>query len=346
MDIKIKVLLVDDETFILNQIKNIVAWEKFGFEVIGCCANAMDALDCMINEMPDILITDIKMPVMNGLELIKKTKCMNPAIECVVLSGYAEFEFAQTAMEQGVKHYLLKPFSKKAFETTLEKCKEQILNQRQKKTMNLDERTKVVEKLALELKNLKENDHDVEEKAVQELMRNYSDLSLLHSALIYLVAHSLGNNHSLLECVYRLFDAERDIYETTTYTLNDLLCEPDRENSIIGKIKEYTNQHYHEENLTLQTIADNVVHWGVKYTGRRFLQETGEKYSAYLLRIRMEHAKELMKNQKEISVEYVAEQIGLGHDVPYFYQLFKRYVGMTPKEYKKEIGNMTENTFS
>jgi len=110
MAVMMKIMLVDDERFVLEQIRKTIAWEEMGLELIGCCTNAMEALDYMIDEMPDILITDIKMPVVDGLELIAKTKQMNPFIECVVLSGYAEFDLARNAMEEGVKHYLLKPF--------------------------------------------------------------------------------------------------------------------------------------------------------------------------------------------------------------------------------------------
>ncbi len=165
-------------------------------------------------------------------------------------------------------------------------------------------------------------------------MTAYSDLSLLSTALIYLVANSLDNSKSLLECVSRLFCTDWDIYDVAVYTLNELLGAGEKESLTVRKIKEYTRQHYNEESLNLQLIANNVVHLGVKYTGRCFLRETGIKYSEYLLGIRMEKAKELLKTEDGKKTELVAEQIGLGHDVPYFYQLFKKYTGMTPKEYK------------
>ncbi|HJC56439.1 MAG TPA: response regulator [Candidatus Eisenbergiella intestinipullorum] len=109
---KIKLLLVDDESFLCEQISSNVSWESFGAELIGYCDNAMDALEQMIDEMPDILITDIRMPVMNGLELIARAKQMNPLLQCVILSGYAEFTLAQAALREGVQNYLLKPFSR------------------------------------------------------------------------------------------------------------------------------------------------------------------------------------------------------------------------------------------
>lgn len=330
----IKVILVDDEAFVLELIRKAIDWEGIGVELIGCCTNAMAALDCMIDETPDILITDIKMPVMNGLELIKKMKQMNPQVECIVLSGYAEFDFAKTAMEQGVKHYLLKPFSKTEFEGVLKTCKDQILSRRQGQVMDLQKRNELVEKLVWKLQLLKEKNDTVNIEMIRNVMSEYSDLSLLSSAMISLAANFCGNDRSLLECITKLFDKERDIYEVAVYAMNELFGESTKDALMIRKIKEYTREHYNEENLNLQLIADHVVHWGVKYTGRRFLKETGIKYSEYLQGIRMEKAKELLKTEDECTIEYVAEKIGLGYNVSYFYQLFKRYTGMTPKEYR------------
>lgn len=330
----VKLMLVDDEAFVLEQIQKTIEWKQIGVELIGCCTNAMDALACMIDEVPDILVTDVRMPIMNGLELIEKTKRMNPLIECVVLSGYAEFDLAKTAMEQGVKYYLLKPFSKTEFETVLENCKKQIWDRTHEKIINLDKRTELTEKIAWELQLLKENNETIDAEKIRVLMSAYSDLSLLSTALIYLVANTLESNKSLLECVSRLFNTDCDIYDVAVYTLNELLGEEEKESLTVHKIKEYTKQHYNEESLNLQLIANNVVHLGVKYTGRCFLRETGVKYSEYLLGIRMEKAKELLKTEDGQKTELVAEKIGLGHDVPYFYQLFKKYTGMTPKEYK------------
>ncbi|MBQ8230466.1 MAG: response regulator [Lachnospiraceae bacterium] len=337
MDALVKIMLVDDEQFVLERIQKTVSWEQMGMELTGCCTNAMEALDHMINEMPDILITDIKMPVVGGLELIAKTKQMNPSIECVVLSGYAEFDLARDAMQQGVKHYLLKPFSKAEFEAVLEKTRSQILDRRQEQILKLEKRTEIVEKIAWELQLLKENYERVDAWKIQTLMKAYPDLSMLRSAVIYLLVKSPEINRAPAEYISGLFAAGQDIYVTAAKALNELFCEEVNESLLVRKIKEYTKNHYGDESLNLQLIADRVVHLGVKYTGRCFLKETGCKYSEYLLRIRMEKAKEMLKSQDGYRVEHIAETIGLGHDVPYFYQLFKKYTGVTPKEYRSDL---------
>ena len=88
------------------------------------------------------------------------------------------------------------------------------------------------------------------------------------------------------------------------------------------------------KDLNLLKIADQVVHFGPKYVGKCFLRETGNRYSEYLYKVRMEKAKELLVREKDWRIEMIAEAVGLGHEVQYFYQLFKKYTGTTPKEYR------------
>lgn len=332
---RLKLLLVDDEQFFLEQISENVSWEDFGVELIGSCENAMDALEQMIDEMPDILITDIKMPVMNGLELIARAKQMNPLLYCVVLSGYAEFTLAQAAMEQGVQNYLLKPFSKSEFESTLNKCCEQIRRNRSEKRMDLEQRTESVTRLFQELQTLKEMDSETGTEQIRKLMLSYPDLIMLREAMVLFLTNSAEENGIGKKWIAKLFCAEEDLLETAASAINEMPRRKGRESDLVHKIKEYVQLHYTEETLNLQLIADQVVHLGVKYIGRCFMKETGMKFSEYLLEVRMEKAKDMLRSADDNRIGEIADRVGLGHDVPYFYQLFKRYTGMTPKEYRR-----------
>lgn len=330
----IKLLLVDDESFLCEQISRNVPWESFGVELIGYCDNAMDALEQMIDEMPDILITDIKMPVMNGLELIARAKQMNPFLQCVILSGYAEFTLAQAAIKQGVQNYLLKPFSRSELESTLQKCCDQIQRERLEKKMELEQRTESVSRLFQELKELKENHREVDQEQIRAMMCPYPDLIMLREAMVLFVTDEEERDESARQWISKLYHAEGNILKTASEVLNEIPCKKGNESELIRKIKNYAQEHFMEEALNLQFIADRIVHMGVKYIGRCFIKETGVKFSEYLLGIRMERAKQMLKKQ-DMRIEEIAEQVGLGHDVPYFYQLFKRYTGMTPKEYRR-----------
>ena len=108
---EIKVFLVEDEMVIRRGIKNSIDWEKEGYIFCGEASDGELAYPMIIKEKPDILITDIRMPFMDGLELCKLVKEELPNIKILILSGYDEFDYAKEAIRLGVTEYLLKPIS-------------------------------------------------------------------------------------------------------------------------------------------------------------------------------------------------------------------------------------------
>lgn len=108
---EIKVFLIEDEMVIRRGIKNSIDWEKEGYIFCGEASDGELAYPMIIKEKPDILITDIRMPFMDGLELCKLVKKELPNIKILILSGYDEFDYAKEAIRLGVTEYLLKPIS-------------------------------------------------------------------------------------------------------------------------------------------------------------------------------------------------------------------------------------------
>lgn len=104
-----KVLLVDDEPMITKGLQAILDWEDFGFEVVNVAQNGIEALSYIKENTVHLLITDIMMPKMTGLELIKEAKRIHPFIKCMILSGYQEFDFVKQGVKLGIENYLLKP---------------------------------------------------------------------------------------------------------------------------------------------------------------------------------------------------------------------------------------------
>ena len=107
----IKIFLVEDEVIIRDGIKNSIDWKKEGYEFVGEAGDGELAYPLILKEKPDILLTDIKMPFMDGLELSAAVKKELPDIKIIVLSGYNDFEFAKKGIEIGITNYLLKPIS-------------------------------------------------------------------------------------------------------------------------------------------------------------------------------------------------------------------------------------------
>jgi len=104
-----KLVIVDDEFIIRDGLTNGIDWATIGFEVVYTAINGKDAIHFMEQNIPDVLLTDVKMPLMDGIELLESAKKMFPNVRTVILSGYDSFEYAQKAIKLGVFGYVLKP---------------------------------------------------------------------------------------------------------------------------------------------------------------------------------------------------------------------------------------------
>lgn len=127
-----KIMIVDDESEIRNAIKNTVDWEKAGFVVVDDAENGQDALEKLESKEPDVIMTDIRMPYMDGLELAKEARKLYPSLKIIICSGYNDFEYAKEAIKLGVSEYVLKPISSEDILEILLKVKTRLDDERSK----------------------------------------------------------------------------------------------------------------------------------------------------------------------------------------------------------------------
>lgn len=116
-----RVLIADDEPKVLLLIKNLIEWDELGLELVATANDGLSALSAIADVGPDIVITDIRMPGCDGIELIGRAKELNPAIDFIIISGYRHFDYAQKAIRFGVEDYLLKPLKAAEINQTLRK---------------------------------------------------------------------------------------------------------------------------------------------------------------------------------------------------------------------------------
>lgn len=114
-----KVFIVDDEPFIIEGLYDIVDWPLFGLEIVGHAENGRQALDALGSTPVDVLITDISMPVMDGLTLISEARKLHKELKVIILSGFNEFDYLKEGMKLGIENYLLKPINLEELESTL-----------------------------------------------------------------------------------------------------------------------------------------------------------------------------------------------------------------------------------
>jgi two-component system response regulator YesN len=517
-----KVLLVDDEKIILDGIMRTVDWARAGTVLAGTARNGIEAYEHIRRDPPDIVISDIKMPGMDGLQLIAKTAESFPAVKFILLSGYGEFEYASAAMSYGVKHFLLKPSNEdiigKALAELVAECeqsarKDQFVNQLKygmekvlphvkeqflkefvtNKTYgekdwdyyrhlfglhHLDE--KKIRLILFQLEGRFEFEHlfavkniaedilvapllsstigerilivveDTErQEELQERIRRIrktflayynidltvalseadrfikarqlyrQTLEFLHyrfylgeGSLITMqdIVHPNGTGaadapgdpafdseaetillqmkagrwedaqETIRELFGRLSDGRYDVTTTKTYViqlfvamirlcagteaneyLNRMISllemntmvsvqeffmkaareisekqyqrNKKRYSAIVAKMIEIIHERMGDHNLTLQAVAEQMLYMNPDYLGKLFKKETGEKFSIYLMKARIEKAKAMMSGGDNVKIFEVAEQLGYGDSPQYFSQVFKKFVGCTPSEY-------------
>ena len=166
-----KILLVDDEILIREKIAQKIPWEELGFELVAACENGQEAMEILEKEPIDVVLTDICMPYMDGLELAKIIYEKNMSTRVVILSGYAEFEYAKMAMQYRVYSYLLKPVTSKELIQAIKEQKKSLDKEkksREDQTRFQDNygllRAKILMKIA---------SGDIDEEQVQEELKAY-----------------------------------------------------------------------------------------------------------------------------------------------------------------------------
>lgn len=130
-----KLLIVDDEYFTIRMLRNLLDWENLGIEICGEARDGEEALGKIQLEHPDIVITDIRMPVMNGLELVKKAAALYGKIKFIMMSAYSDVEYLKEAMKLGCCDYILKPIDEYELEDTLQNVVKKIRGEKEEARM-------------------------------------------------------------------------------------------------------------------------------------------------------------------------------------------------------------------
>jgi len=504
----LKLLIADDERTIRETISSLIDWDQLGIQLIGLAQNGIDAYNLIIDESPDIVLTDIKMPGLSGIELIQKIYEINQKTKFIILSGYSDFEYAKTAMKYGVRHYLLKPCNENQIIDSIRDIMEELsrerafsmvaeekqlllfnmysnyilslindalavdaessadshslyskynkfidiyhspyeifhinhlerrylhdaINQieayRKKhspgvlfsfvyvgstlfcffksyqqhyaefenylKNLHLFSRSKSVEILHQSHKNLhilmeillpriikyetiyysdnctttticnyqniisemNENAHKLfgEDKTassaayefIKKILSTVTDINLLKQLTSSLIIHASSkciqyNSVSGTEFLIRINKSSsceeiRTLLFGELKRILDLYNASESHGELSRKIMEYVDKHLSDSGLSLKYIAENYLYMNDDYVSKKFLKETGQKFSNYLTETRIKKAKELLVSSRQYKIQNIAEMVGCGNNPQYFSLLFKRHTGYSPTEYLK-----------
>ena len=366
----IKVFLVEDETIIRQGIKNNIDWRSNGFELVGEAGDGEYAYPMILKSQPDILLTDVKMPFMDGLELSRLVKKALPRTKIIVISGYNEFDYAKEAIKIGISDYLLKPVTSASLMDALKKVSDQIFEEQEnsrlleryfinyEKYMAFPDKSDysgVDRKLIrnfLKTGNIEECGIFIDEyfEAVGEgnymslLLRQYMTMDIFYCVLEFiksLNAQELNTQPELTD-LKRVTKAIEKA-DTTMEYLKELFTfaltvrdknSGDRYGLLIREAQEYIAENYGNSDFSLNMIAGYI---GVSpsYFSSIFKQGTGQSFIEYLTTVRIDRACELLRCTT-LRTSEIGEQVGY-NDPHYFSTAFKKIMGQSPKEFKTRV---------
>ncbi len=368
-EVMIKIFLVEDEVIIRHGIRDTINWEENGFLFVGEAGDGEYAYPLILKTEPDILITDVRMPFMDGLELSRLVKKVLPDTKIIILSGYNEFDYAKEAIKIGISDYLLKPVSSSNLIDALKKVADTIKEEREKSKLleryfvSYEKYTEFLDKTDysgvdrkliedfLKLGSVEECKTFIEEyfSAVGEhnykslLLRQYMTMDIFYCVQEFLKGLKIKQEEIPEQKKdIKLIPKSINDVETTKIYLEELFVfaltardniSSDRYGDLIEEAKKYIAQHFQESDFSLNKIAVEI---GISasYFSSIFKQKTGQSFVEYLTKARIEKACELLKCTTLRTAE-IGEQVGY-HDPHYFSATFKKVMGQSPKDYKND----------
>jgi len=345
----LKVLLVDDDAVACRGMQTLIPWEGLGATVIGTAANGKTALDLAFRLRPDIILTDIQMPVMDGLDLCRiiRQETLNTSI--IVLSAHEKFEYARTAMQYGVRHYIVKP-------VTVDKIEElkRIIGEIQETNRLRQESIRMTGsgwfKELIRIALHAGNSECVEEK-LHAVLRKYEELE--QSVLIdtcaraietlievlqeeHLEPEALGISRTALETLVVDSRTKQDIYKETCRLFRDICArwarlKQSNTSALIRHLKDLIEAQYSDLSLTVRSLGEQL-HFSPSYLTGLFREHTGQSLNHYLTSVRIDKAQRLLEDPAKTVAEI---SVLVGYlDSHYFTRVFKKRKGMTPSEYR------------
>jgi len=360
-----KVLIIDDEKWSREVVKSLGNWQDLGLTIAGEAEDGTRGLE-MIGELkPHIVITDMRMPGIDGAAFLKTTGERFPRLKIIVISGYDDFVYMKQAIRSGAVEYLLKPLNPAELQEALGKCVAQLKEQDHGAASDwvvphiftdpevldeyLDNRHRVFgflleldrQAVTRTLQGLQEfldrvfpgtDDRNVLDKISHDYILMLEEfLSRNEIGFKQLLGEEEEEAPLMVRCgsVPEMITEIDRVYGMAVETIQDLRTHRTRFD--VKEVQAHID-HYFQDPISLNTMAQHF-YVSREHLSRTFKALTGENITDYITRRRMEKARELIL-QRHLSIKNVAQMTGYS-DLAYFYKVFKKFYGVPPGEMKE-----------
>ena len=332
------VYVVDDDFNVCQCFEELIDWPSLGCDPPIICRNGEVALAKMDARPPDLVISDLKMPVMDGVTLCREIRKRNGDVEIVFLSAYEDFSTAQLALKYGVRDYILKPLTRDTFRAISELVRSLALaRQSHSRIQSLTQPETVAQIRAA----LQRRDGDAIERLLEPLREHADDDPVQTANLcIFLlqILHGVPRETDFssyrtqqMELMALPTCAQRVEYVCACYA--EAVAAPAALSDIVERIRRLVLAHYNEPDFNISILAQEM-HFSPAYLGRLFAEQTGGSLLDYILEQRMKRACDLLSRTLMPIVE-VAAQCGYANG-NYFTKAFRTRMGCSPSEYRRE----------
>lgn len=339
-----KILFIDDDETIEFIVSRMKIWESSNFKITRYAKNGMEALSILEKESFDLIITDIRMPIIDGLELLEDMRKRGDKTLLVLASTYSEFEYAKRGLQNGAIDYIIKPITEENLKELFIRV-EKLLKEKENKNEESKETTLKVSKDRIDkwynlFINIEETPENLQAKYLKELNNILREEKVIFSELLFEGVWEriikvfpwivkleniefLFNEESFEEEVQEKISSIQEIIKK--YKLN-------KYDSLINKICEIIIKNIGKDKL-LDIIAEEL-ELSKDYIGKLFKNKIGITLNEYSTILKMEYGKKLLKTSNK-KVYEISEELGYS-TVDYFSKLFKNYTNLTPVQYRKK----------
>ncbi len=352
-----KVMIADDEPLVREGLEKLIPWENLGCELIYAAEDGRQLLDQMSREIPDIVIVDICMPQVDGLEIAEYIFDKQLKTGVILLTAYADFHYAQKAIKYQVSDYIIKtsaleeiPMAVDRIRQRLEKeqmlCYRMVLIRLEKHVENMNQ---IFQYAFMPYEYRYMEQREKEAGLILSLRESHAreDILAVCEKLRDLCRNFLGEEPRILcSRVYEQWREQEDVYQELIDFAEEcegdekhqgILIQPQFEDRVLDQnaamdcIRKYIMKHYSEK-ITLAEIAE-AVPFSPSYLSRFYKTKMGENLFDTINKLRIEKAKRLLEKHEKKIYE-IADMTGF-EDTAYFSKVFKKYTGCSPKEYQR-----------
>lgn len=354
-----RVVIIDDEEWTRDTIKRIGHWRDLGFKIAGEASDGVSGLECIRQVKPHLIITDMKMPGLDGAQMLRRLNELQLEAKVIVVSGYSDYVYTRQALNSQAVDYLLKPIDVDEFNRVITRCAHEIQAHEREENPSLplallqgleSSWLKLYQQARDDAKNsldaLSPRGIEVAYRRLEELFQrvecgirlalivkiNQDLQSIIDEAIVAWsveesnrfsparISFAIGSQKSIEDLLHHHLEIAQELIDFK------MQANQRKQRLDIETIRTYIDAHF-TESVTLEALADNYA-VSKEYLSTLFKKDTGTTFTEYLVRLRMEKAKDLIVNY-HIPLQRVPEMVGYV-DIPHFYKSFKRYFGFTP----------------